>query len=192
MTSLALVALASCGGQDAFPLLSDSDLEAAPEFQREILADGNVTWSEYESSVIAQRDCVEAAGYSPGPIEKYGSQLEFITESDYSDSPDPEAADAEFRKTLGDCDEEYASMVRIVYGESLVVTDPEERERLRVGLVDCLNLAGLDVAADVTADEILSALDELGPDRPDSATACVEQHDRLFHTSYFDAQDGVA
>ncbi|MCL2454028.1 MAG: hypothetical protein FWD18_01810 [Micrococcales bacterium] len=189
LVPVALVAsLGGCSHDGASgPLFSDEDIAAMPEFQRNILEDGVVTYAEYESAVIAQRSCLEEAGYSPGEIEDIGGgQIGFIVEVDYSHEPDPAAADALFLATDRHCNEEYLFYVGTAWAESQVITDPAERERLRAQFASCLKDAGLRVSADDDVEALLEAVRKnLHSDIPtlEAVSRCEHDASRLFAVS---------
>ncbi len=183
--ALAAVALsaASCSSAADAPLYTAQELADAPAFQRDIIADGEVTWAEYESAVIAQRDCLVAAGYQPGEIVRQGSRLDFVTDVDYTGLADPEAANAAFEETFVDCEREYADMVGTMWAEGLVVDDADERERLVQGLIACLANGGLDVDPAATLDDVVVLLSDATLEMTPAISSCLTEHDRLFYVS---------
>lgn len=185
---LAASVLAGCSqAPEGPPKLSASDIADTSDFQRSIVEDNEVTWAEYERATIAERDCLIAEGYSPGELERSGSQLGFVTDVDYSQEADPEAADRKFLAIAKGCEDEYTSLVRVVWGEHLVVYEPEERQRLLEQVVTCLQNAGIDLSADADLDEVVNTIGGLDDQGQQAATPCIEANDRLFHQSAFDS-----
>lgn len=180
---VAIALLAACASQGGGSVFSPEEIAAAPAFQRAILEDDEVTWSEYESAVIAERDCLQASGYSPGPLEREGSQLGFVTEVDYTDVADPEAADREFMQTADACREEYTSLVGIAWGEGLVVADPRERESLLQGMVSCLRESGVIVPHGAVLQDVVDLVSDPQVELSDAQRGCLEQYDRIFYVS---------
>lgn len=181
------VSVASCTNAPDEPLYTAQEIAGAPEFQRNIMSDGEVTWSEYESAVIAQRDCVADTKYQPGEIEKKGSRLDFVTEVDFAGIDDPNAASEAFEKVLKNCEREYADMVGTLWAEGLVVNDADERDRLRRGLIACLGQTGMKVKAGATVDEVTEILSAPELEMTPAISSCMDGHDKLFYVSI---QDG--
>lgn len=175
--------VASCGTPPDQPLFSPEQISEAPTFQRELIADGVVTWAEYESAVIAQHECVSAAGYAPGQIEKQGSQLVFDTTMEYGGVADPEAADAKFMDALTKCEDEFITYVGSLWSESLVIDDPAEREKRMAQFASCLRDSGVDVSDDVSLEELASAADASSDADEAKVSACFEEHDQLFYAT---------
>lgn len=181
LLAVVLVGCAPGGSQTTF---SAEDLEQMPQFQRDILVDGVVTPAEYESSIVAQRDCVAAAGYEPGEIQRTGGLLGFETTADYSEAADPDAADTEFLATLDGCEAEYVTYVGTVWTASLAIDDPAERDRVRQQLADCLVDGGLTVPGEATDEDLAQIMQNAATG--DDVTlvgvvqSCAEQHGNLF------------
>ena len=89
--------------------------EDAPAPQAEILRDGQVSDTEYEQAVSADRDCVIAAGYEPAELIWDNGQLGFTVTASYEDAADPEAADKAFLATTDRCREEHSTLVATVW-----------------------------------------------------------------------------
>lgn len=144
------------------------------KFQRNILKDGKVTYAEYESAIVAQRTCLQEAGYSPGEIHDIGfGQIGFSVDVDYSNEPDPAAADAAFLKVDNHCRTEYSIYVATAWSEGLVVSDPSERERLTEQFASCLKDAGLDVSRSDSLETLMDSVQRVPTD--DAKTPAVNQ-----------------
>lgn len=122
LTATLLLGLTACAGGDS---ASDDGaqlaalLDAAPPFQRDLMKDGVVTRAEYEKAVIANRDCVLAAGYQPGPLLETRGELGFETVVNYDTEPDPEAADRAFLATTDKCLRDHNYYVSQLWGIQL-------------------------------------------------------------------------
>lgn len=183
-----VLTFAGCAKSAADDLFTSEQIAQMPEFQRNILDDGVVTYAEYESAIIAQRSCMEEAGYSPNEIEEIPGtgQIGFTVEADYSDAADPAAADAEFLAAGKQCYDDYSVFVATAWAESLVVKDPAEYERLRAQFVSCLKDAGLDVSADDDLETLMSAVwanDSEDVSMREAINQCEDDAGRLFMVS---------
>ncbi|MCL2092160.1 MAG: hypothetical protein FWH11_13335 [Micrococcales bacterium] len=163
-----------------------------PEFQRIILEDEEVTYSEYESAIVAWRTCVQDAGYEPNDIEGIGAgQIGFSTDLDLSEVADPESAAAEFDNVHNQCWQDYAFYVATAWAESQVITDPTERDQYRKEFATCLRDAGVDVRDGDDVETLLEAALAAKQNRSmtdaseqDSAVMiCLADADRLFAVS---------
>ncbi|MCC2315464.1 hypothetical protein [Cellulomonas xiejunii] len=90
---------------------SAAEVGTAPEAQRRALADGVVTLPEMVAAWKADRACLQAAGYDPGPAGVDGPGTGFEVEVDYSDEADPEAADQTFQQAHRECADEHSALV---------------------------------------------------------------------------------
>lgn len=95
---------------------SAQEVGTASEVQRRMLADGVVTREEITAAYEADRRCLQAAGYSPGPVVIDGRQVGFEITVDYTDSRDPATADSEFLATSATCDAEHVTLVSRAWG----------------------------------------------------------------------------
>ncbi len=137
-------------------------------FQREILADGKVSRSEYERAFDAAVSCMRQQGLEvAGPHPVMGDRYLLYTVRDAPGSDSIQAT----------CDDEYLDFVRQVWTYQQTPTG-EEADRIRVEYVRCLQAQGLDVPDDATLDEI----DGVALDHPGSGVdACVERYStRIF------------
>lgn len=186
LAAFIVITAAGCAESTSPPIFSPDEIAQASSYQQEIIADGQVTWAEYESSVIAQRDCVAAAGYTPGPIERVGSRLDFITDVDYTAEADPEAAFERFEDSFVACEREYVDMVGTIWAESLVIDDPQARDGLVASLVTCLADNGVPLDAGADFDDAIDALADEQLEMNPGISSCLDSHDRLFYVSITD------
>ncbi|XBH22721.1 hypothetical protein V5R04_05735 [Jonesiaceae bacterium BS-20] len=99
--------------------VDDIDFSTLSDFQREILDDGIVMHSEYESAMLHTRDCYGEAGFEVGAMEISKGLLSFEAEISYEGLADPEAADRKALAAIRQCDIEYSQIVGLVWTESL-------------------------------------------------------------------------
>ncbi len=124
------------------------------QFQKEILTDGVVTPAEYESALLAHRQCVTEAGADAGQLYEIGNnELTF----DYEVVADSDEAVNEINTLADECMNLYRRDVGAVWAQQQLLT-PQEREDLRPKVIRCLQAAGFDVAADADFDEIIAAI----------------------------------
>lgn len=183
---VALVATTACGSTDDAVDGVDLDwyLDNAPESQRALLEDGELTYVEYEQAVIAARDCVVQAGYEPSPIELSRGELVYEIEVDYTGESDPEAADRQFLETAARCWEDNTGIVSMFWAQMLVL-DRDEKEAMRPEVIACLNDAGLDLPHDASDDKIAEALtreaeESLDAGGPPPSDECLDEFYQFF------------
>ncbi len=133
--------------------------EDLPEYQSGILADGEVTFAEYEQAVLATVEClrdrgVEVVGpYRESDAGRYGGSLFVIGPRDLSRfylwdlrSPTLEGIE-EAEAANEECRREYFDWVEIVYADSNEPTQAEWADWYR-RLQTCLEANGVEVPAD--------------------------------------------
>lgn len=109
-----LVLAAACGGA-ASSSTGDvlRDLAARPglsEFQRQLLEDGELTFSEYERAVRGFVSCLEAQGYEANHVE-IDEDAGFTITVAWPEGIDPATSEAE----RDGCEEEYISAVELAF-----------------------------------------------------------------------------
>jgi hypothetical protein len=124
-------------------------------FQLELLADGEVTFAEYERATLAAIACLEGAGLVvDGPYPRNGVDSRFLEYSYGFDEIPPDQRESMSQRMIAagdDCEREYRYDVARVW-EYQHLLAPEERERQRELLIDCLQAGGVDIA-DTASDE---------------------------------------
>lgn len=138
-----VVACGDGGAADAPPMPADTPSQRlaswlypqATEFQQEILADGAVTFDEYERATLAAADCFTGAGIEfTGPeLQPDGFTLNFAFSTEgFSE------------RAMDSCSEEWVGAVSRVWTEQHV---PSESERPQVTrqFAECLEAAGVDL-----------------------------------------------
>lgn len=157
LAAVGLFVLAGCSAP-AEPEITELDVDAiaaeTSDFQRGILEDGVVLPEEYERAVLAQRECVTAAGASAGEIESRGNnELSFDWEIE---APSQEELDS-ITSEADSCVEEYVDAVGSVWAYQQLLT-PEERSERRPEVVACLQTAGIELADDADFEEIVESI----------------------------------
>ena len=172
VAALLLGALSGCGGENNASVEDQiKELAAsAPESQQQILADGRVLPSEYERAVIAERDCVEQAGFVVHDLVWSEGQLGFDAEWMGEIEAEQDAANI---RALDACKDDYS---RIVARAAILQDTPtaSEREALRPELVQCLRAAGIQLEEEADDQDIFTALTDAVDNA--SASECVTEH----------------
>ena len=192
---LATVPLTGCVSQEEYNrAFVDVDLDTLSEFQREILADGVVTYAEYEKAVSAEYECVKDVypNRTMGPIEPTRGQLAYTVETSFDEDMSAKeiaAVDAADFK----CRETYLEPVASKWA-SQDVPDADEREKMRPEVMACFAAAGLAVDASTTDEQFQSASEayvtsiqneDVEPSgeteaKMEALQACQEKHYRFF------------
>lgn len=145
LTTAVLVAACSDGDSASGP----SALVGVPDVQRTILEDGVVTYGEFESSVYATTQCLEASGFTIRDLSIRSAGWSLSYSSPYDDVGEEDAA---YKK----CSEEYMSHVEPAYLST--IENPGDDPATTVMIV-CLNDIGVAMEADATWSEIQAAAD---------------------------------
>jgi hypothetical protein len=174
--AIATLLAVACGGQKQDrPLpegLGDA-LKATSAFQRNLLQDGELTYSEYESSVLATVQCLKDRGVtiSVEPRLVPGKRLEFAYETS-------EANDASASSAYDDCYREYENLVDIVWYRQNAPSQ-QQLDAARAALADCLRKAGVDLPEHPTSTDFR----RLATVGNTSLFACQEEVSREFDIS---------
>lgn len=152
----------------------DMDVAALPgadsPFQAGILADGHVTYEEYERAVHAAMDCLEEAGVTvegPHSVERRG-----ITFLNYSYGAVEREADlAQFEETFDTCHMTYESAVKEAYAYQHRPT-PAQVQRHHELVVACLVRHGAEVPGGIGPAELPQVLQD-----SDHAPRCLDEAD---------------
>lgn len=172
---LAGVACRGGGGGDAPSPPQEVDIaaigERSSEFQRGLLKDGELTFAEYEQSVLATIKCLEERlGVEvEGPtLDKRGVFLLFT-----HSFPDDERAEARFQAAL-ECQTEYLLDVEGVWS---ILNQPTEKELqdFRETLIACLDEADVLISRDPTGAEFVSLAQAGNRDFNDCLNAVQDQ-----------------
>lgn len=112
-------------------------LTTTSEFQRNLLNDGQLTYQEYEASVLATVQCLRERGVtiSVEPRPAPGKRIEFAYASTAED-------DAAASAAYDECYREYENLVDIVWFRQ---NQPSEQtlDAARAALAKCLRAAGV-------------------------------------------------
>jgi len=145
---LALV-VASCG--DAGDAGGAGDLVVpVSDFQENILADGEVTFVEYEEAKVAEIGCLRQLGYDVDPpiLDAAGRGINVGINL----SSDDAATEAALDKALTMCRNEYSVHVERAWYRSTELSREEQLVALE-SAKDCLSNAGVDVDSLTTFDD---------------------------------------
>jgi hypothetical protein len=161
--AILLSLVAGCGATDHRPLpRAHLDVQQVAQdstrFQREILADGNVTFAEYERSTLATIRCLEAAGFVvEGPFPRNGTDTRYLDFSYEARARAGETAESVARRLQADgngCEQQFRSAVARVWEYQHLLT-PAQREGQRTLLIACLRAGGLTIADDASEAEVV-------------------------------------
>ncbi len=193
-----LLLLGACGGKGGVaqgPLPTQLPLDqrmgfAPSEFQREILADGVVTFAEYEGAVLAGARCVADRGVSVEPPFWDENAYRFVyytkVELPPEATPAEEQAAVDLMNSVSDdCWREYQAFVEQAW-DNQSIPEADERARLVDQLVSCIRSAGVEVGmspsyedlSDLMAEELAAAEEAGGENRP--VLDCAREFPRLF------------
>jgi hypothetical protein len=175
------ILLSGCSGQDDVAHIDiDAELDVesiaseTTEFQREMLEDGVVTQAEYERALLAQRDCVIAAGAEPGELYEIGNN-QFTFDYDISAATNDELDKIQVKADA--CTPKFFSDVGKVWAYQQLLT-PAEREAQRPLVIACLVSVGIEVDEDADLTEIARSVIATG--EPDRVAPCVEEYPGYF------------
>lgn len=154
--------VAACGsGSDVRTVTAAGiPLQSLSKFQQEIFADGEVTFSEYESAMIATVECLLEAGVpAKGPILESNNTYSFITSTPQG------MTDEQMIAHVQKCEDEYSSVVQLGWADTLAPSAEEEREFYE-GVATCLNRRGIPVES--ARPDVLAAARGSNPEIYDS------------------------
>ncbi len=139
-------------------------LAEAPPSQRAILADGEVTFDEYESAVLATLACLRDAGIEVGELRRSpdGTYLEYT----YGGVPDEGVASLE--ELFNDCRDANSIYVEDYYALEHAPTASEVAERVEQAS-RCMREGGMTVPQGASFQD----LQDLVPTDPDTALECL-------------------
>jgi len=133
----------------------DSSLRVPPgtsAFQRDILADGTVTFDEYERAVLETISCTRAAGVDVGDLQLDDSGIFY----DYRIYP-RNMSDDEALAIHDECYSKNLSVVNLVWAEQNELSGTQ-REAELARVKSCLRDAGVDVDDDANAEDLMALL----------------------------------
>ena len=141
-----------------------------------MLADGVVTFAEYERATVAEIDCITEALPSvkvdgPRATQSDHPTLEYTLEV-VGDVPATE--EANFEEAQAECHTRYLSDVGAVWATQDIPSE-EERKSLLGDLRDCLVGAGVDLPENAELDDVADALDTSGSGSG-GVVACIEKY----------------
>lgn len=150
----------------------------ASDFEKEILADGVVSYAEYERANLTIVECLEDAGIAVTQVvpasEEGFLNFNFVRTDDPGGARRVDAAYA-------DCEKQYAQYVFAVYRKQNLPTGVELTER-KADLVACLEGAGLsDVSADPTTTELAERFFIHGDNLTEAQVDCFFRYETVLH-----------
>lgn len=176
--SIGLLGLTAVGCSSKEPTKSALDIQALANqttaFQRDILKDGTVTYSEYEKAILAQRDCVQAAGAKAGNLTKTGNnELTFSYEVIASSKDEVDRINQASEKCLT----EYFSEVAKVWAYQQLLS-PQDRDKERPEVIQCLRSDGIALDNNANFEEIVSTVHK--PENTEKSQRCIQKHAGYF------------
>lgn len=143
---LAIVA-AACGTDDTDALADPPrdrreelvSFENAPPFQERLIADGRVSFSEYEEAFFAAVQCTSDAGVAVDPPQLSPDGIQYATTFDNVPVDGRQAGEI-----WEECHREYLELVELMYIDSVAPTLEEQLAQLQE-IADCLGDLGLTV-----------------------------------------------
>lgn len=181
---LAVLLVASCSRGEAQPQQLDVTQVArdTSAFQRAILADGKVTFAEYERAVLATVDCLKREGLQVTPPRPRDGDKRFLSyqiSMEGKSGQDVGQIRGQVDAVTQKCDAEFSKDVSRVWEFQNLLT-PEQRAKQRGQVADCLRGAGLSVPADAKDRQLF----ELAAANADKAAvqACRERYPDFFVT----------
>jgi hypothetical protein len=169
--------LASCTQVDeATQIDFDALLQGTSAYQREILQDRVVDADEYEKAVLATWDCLQAEGFEPDEPRWTHGQLIFDTALEAPDEAALEEMNERLDLAYTTCEAEYVDSVAQAWAFQLVLS-PDEREKVRPNVIECLGRAGISVPSDASDEELF---EKLVPDNTDQWSDCAEEYPGYF------------
>lgn len=167
MVGLMVVLVSACAS-DAIG--SDSDLSGLSEFQKEILEDGSVTYSELERAVLAFVDCAAANGVTVEIAYREDIRAFEYAYTGSADSFESDLAEVE----EGFCQTEFKSEVELVWADQAWTA--QDDEAFYSFIADCLTSRGIPVSDPLSELGVVSQLHPMEYDECfDQAVANVEQ-----------------
>ena len=152
------------GGSSADLLISQGQLPAlmssASRYQADLLADGRLTFSEYENAVFGAVRCEEAAGFKilaypePGKPGRPGPELTARGEYQYVQVAADDADRSSLAAALSDCENEYVSVLRALWADHVAPT-PADMQAARDEIARCLRAHGIKVPSHPSGEELM-------------------------------------
>ncbi len=148
----------------------DDILAAASEFERPLLADGVLTFAEYEQAVFAGLSCLEEKGATivhvvpvvfggtvhgdfaqakPGPRLTARGQYFYIPSL-------PGLSLPETQSIRESCAKQYHSIIDFLWAEAIAPTE-SERQTMTTVMGDCMRERGLEIPENPSEDDLLRA-----------------------------------
>lgn len=151
----------------------------ASEFEKEILADGEVTYAEYERANLSIVDCLEDNGVQATEVlpasEDGFLNFNFVR-------PDDPAEQRRVEAFFADCEKQYAQYVFAVYWKQNLPSGEELADRKEL-LLECLDEAGLTgLSDDPTTTELAERFFIHGDDLTVEQVDCFFEYETVLHS----------
>lgn len=178
---VSMLLFASTGCSSDMEAASPLDIQALAEqttpFQQEILKDNAVSYPEYEKALLAQRSCVETAGATVGDLVDTGNNEKTFSYEVVANTKE----DADRINLAADkCLEEYLVEVGKVWAYQQLLS-PEEHDKQRPDVIQCLKDDGIPVEDNASYDQILEAVST--PENVDKAERCIQKYPGYFYVA---------
>ncbi len=163
-------------------------VDAIPAEQREYFADDTITFAEYRDAVERDAQCLSDSGYYDVSAVTIGSDGTAGFDATYDAHGGPGVDETLLDTIYSDCAHRFVQVTGMVWS-LLNVPSIEEKSALRPALIACLNSAGLSVAQDASAGDVIDALNDAAvapnqvppPGVDEKAIAsCVDEYSRFF------------
>ncbi len=166
IASILLVAMSGCSSSVGSGLVSPSgrSLAGVSPFQIELLEDGELSFSEYESAMFSMVACLQDAGIDArGPTLRDNRTYSFSTR-------DPDADHIEeFQNAFDQCYEDNLSIVEYEWADN-IAPSPEEEDRFYEGVAECMRQKGFPVDSTEPAE-----LSRVNSEHSEEYRACLEE-----------------
>ena len=129
-------------------------------YQADLLADGRLTFSEYEKAIFGAVRCEEAAGFKilaypeQGKPGRPGPELTARGEYQYLPIPPDDGDQANLRAALAGCESEYVSVLRPMWADHVAPTQ-SDMQAARDDIARCLRSHGVKAPSHPSGEELM-------------------------------------
>ncbi len=154
-------------------------LAQTSEYQKPALADGQVTFAEYERAVLATVECLKGGGLTvDGPQARDGGRfLDFSFGAQQLPGESSGDADKRIRAISDRCDREYRLDIDRLWVQQHLLTT-QQRDEQRTQLITCLRDAGAPIKGDASEQDIFEVVTRGSQD--EGITKCQERFPDFF------------
>ncbi len=146
-----------------------------------MLADGQVTFAEYEQAIASEVSCLRAEAPSVvvrGPYPDPASDKLLAYDATLEGAARDLEVERRFERAQASCHRRYADDIGVIWAAQDAPSEEQRRTMLR-GLAECLAGEGLRISAEPDMDELAAALPSDGS-ASDGVEACLERYRRVF------------